>query len=322
MRRMLAALLCLVVLVSLGQDLSRARLYGADFDVLLHVVDDEGRALPGAKCAGWIYLEQARGHGKGYAEESDSEGYVHLSGKSSEWVRVIVRKDGFYPTRFEIKYPERGVEEPLVDGKWQPYGATRTVVLKRIKEPVPLVRAPAGIVPAAPLDAWHGFDLVRKQWMPPLGDGQCEDVLIRQSVSAVNDTSEFRVALDVCFTNVPYAGVLLRKKDGCSERKTAYRADKDVEYKGSLSFVYERRKGLVLQDSRLDEESYLIFRIRTKVDEKGRLVSAHYGRIDGPWEFFGTMRMRAVYFNPKPNDTNLEDDETVQRVQMGRSGGG
>ena len=59
----------------------------------------------------------------------------------------------------------------------------------------------------------------------------------------------------------------------------------------------------------LGNDEYLIFRTRTKVNEKGELLSAHYGKIDGEWKFHELhgMWIRGIYFNGMPNDTNLED---------------
>jgi len=44
------------------------------------------------------------------------------------------------------------------------------------------------------------------------------------------------------------------------------------------------------------------FRVRTKMDENGNVVSAHYGKIYGDF-----MQFR-YYFNPTPNDRNIEYD--------------
>ena len=61
----------------------------------------------------------------------------------------------------------------------------------------------------------------------------------------------------------------------------------------------------------------MVFRIRTKVDEEGRLISAQYGRIMGRWGYFeGDMVMADEILNPKPNDLNLEDAETARKAAL------
>lgn len=60
---------------------------------------------------------------------------------------------------------------------------------------------------------------------------------------------------------------------------------------------------------------------RTHVDAYGRLVAAHYGRIDGERRFYERqgMTIPGIYFNGEENDTNLEDEyiakESVRRIQ-------
>jgi hypothetical protein len=44
------------------------------------------------------------------------------------------------------------------------------------------------------------------------------------------------------------------------------------------------------------------FRVRTKVDDRGNIVSAHYGKI------YGDFMQFAYYYNPTPNDRNIEFD--------------
>ena len=54
------------------------------------------------------------------------------------------------------------------------------------------------------------------------------------------------------------------------------------------------------------------FRVRTKKDEAGKIVSANYGKIRGPLDFGFRGRRNGLgmtyYFNPTPNDRNMEFD--------------
>ena len=60
-----------------------------------------------------------------------------------------------------------------------------------------------------------------------------------------------------------------------------------------------------------------VFRINDlhSLDEKGNLKTAHYGKIYGPWLFFGDMAAD-VFFNPTENDPNLEDAETARLASV------
>lgn len=60
----------------------------------------------------------------------------------------------------------------------------------------------------------------------------------------------------------------------------------------------------------LDEDLNYFFRVRTKRNEKGEIVSALYGKIYGPIEFRiftnGMDAQFTYYLNPTPNDRNTE----------------
>jgi hypothetical protein len=51
-----------------------------------------------------------------------------------------------------------------------------------------------------------------------------------------------------------------------------------------------------------DPNKIYYFRVRTALDHQGNVVSAHYGKIYGDF-----MQFR-YYFNPTPNDRNVEFD--------------
>ena len=55
-------------------------------------------------------------------------------------------------------------------------------------------------------------------------------------------------------------------------------------------------------ESNWDEYRNYYFRVRTKLDENGNVVSARYGKI------YGDFMQFSYYFNPTPNDRNVEFD--------------
>jgi len=89
----------------------------------------------------------------------------------------------------------------------------------------------------------------------------------------------------VAFTNVPYAGVYQLKKDAWSVFETQDHADPDNTYVDTLQFSKVREPGKDEVHRFLEDDAYLVFRTRVKTDAKGKLVSAHYGVIHGPWNF-------------------------------------
>ena len=71
-----------------------------------------------------------------------------------------------------------------------------------------------------------------------------------------------------------------------------------------------------------DERKCYYFRVRTTRDANGKIVTAHYGKMYGPLEIRPAMRrwghdvskgqggffISYLYFNPTPNDRNVEFD--------------
>ena len=83
---------------------------------------------------------------------------------------------------------------------------------------------------------------------------------------------------------------------------------------------------LTCRDRKIRDESYVFrtnprrnfyFRCRTKKDASGKIISAHYGKIYGDIKFLagdpamgsvGQFNWTCSYFNPTPNDRNVEFD--------------
>lgn len=76
-------------------------------------------------------------------------------------------------------------------------------------------------------------------------------------------------------------------------------------YISKLLNMFMIAKGTVVRDIEMPEDKYMVFRTRTKVDNKGELVSANYGLIFEKSGYGIKLNMRTA-FNPIPNDTNLE----------------
>lgn len=299
-----------------NQEVWQALTKGGDFNVILKIVDDEGSPVEGAKVSGWMFIDNNKDHGSHYSYLSYSNGLVDLKGKCGEYVRVVVKKNGYYTTMFEIKYPMPSADKCIVDGKWQPYGETKEVILKKIKNPVRIGEFGRCSVPIPVYDQWVGFDLELREWVPPYGKGNYSDVMLKFGRELIHRQTDFKMTMDVSFENNKYAGCYLMNVDSFSEKKTVYKADENANFIPTMSFIQERHPGAKRIDNRIDKDSYLVFRTRTKVDEKGNLISAHYGIIRGEWAFFNSMLSAGYLFNPISNNTNLEDAETARKARM------
>ena len=301
---------------SYTKDVWHALERGADVDVLFRVVDDEGVPVDGASCSGWLYQEGVKGQGSGYSGTTDTNGCFRVRGKCGEWFSLVVRKKGWYETMLTTNYPCDKTEPMIVDGKWQPYGETRTVVLKKIAHPIPLGKVGRCSIAIPEFDKWIGFDFEKRQWVPPYGSGESADVMLRFGRDIQDRQTNYKVTMDVSFAHLPHAGCYELKSDAFSERNTVYHADTNACFQTTLSYSQVRRPESRRVENWLDKDSYLVFRTRTATDEEGRLKSAHYGIIRGPWSSFNTMLSSGFLFNAVPNDINLEDDHTARLSQL------
>ncbi len=299
---------------------------GAQFDVRIRVVDDIGIPIAGVKCEGWMYIDNHVKNGYPHSAITGSNGIVRVSGKCGRWVSVFLTKKDYYMSQEEISFQKLDTSSLIGNGKWVPYGELKTIVLKKIRKPVHLVQSVTSRIKNPDTCEWQGYDLELRDWLPPYGNGRHSDFLVRINIDAVAPR-DFKAFMEISFTNNPFAGAYLLKKDPCSEMKSIYRADTNAEYKTSFEYLHEEHpiihrepivyvQGVNKTDTRLDKDSYLVFRTRTKIDRDGNLESAHYGKIYGPWEIFRAMHAYGVYFNPKENDTNLEDIETADHSRM------
>lgn len=278
---------------------------GAMSKVVYRIVDERGEVVSNATA-----LISYRSFGRPQDDAdltllSDCDGRVVAEHRTNEKVTAFVSKEGYYGARDEISYFD-AKRNDASNGRWLPYGGARTLVLKRVLNPVALVSSEGLDYYKYPSwESWTGFDLLKRDWVRPFGKGDSSDMLIR--FTQQDNENGYRKTMEVSFTNNPCAGVYQMTVDRQSEMDSVYRADPNESYQSALRFVVERdSKGVRRHD--LEEGRYLVFRTRTATNEVGELTTAHYGKIYGNWRFGerGGMAIQKIEFNPMPNDTNLE----------------
>ncbi len=292
--------------------LYQARRHGALAKEILHVVDQDGRPVVGAKIWGGLQTGGGRHDSTPLRGSTDTNGEYVVQGKCTNIIRCGIRLEGYYETDFMlIGY---GNSHSVRAGKWQPYGTHHTVVLKKMINPQPLVCHLNKGLPIPAYDKWLGFDFEKHDFVSPHGKGVVDDMLLRFTLRTTSH-DDYHTTMEVSFTNNPFAGAYELPKYKMSEFKSVYHADTNASYRQSFFYRYDCSPGKGIDYRHLTGDNYLVFRTRTKVDSEGRLVSAHYGKIYGDWHIIGVggMRMQEAVFNPTPNDTNLEDLHTADR---------
>ena len=287
----------------------RALTDGAEAKLIFHIVDQDGNPVPDAHVRCGFWRNYSGGGPLGFDLTTDKNGICAAKGTCTGPVAWTVAKDGYYNSSGEWKLSETEAKPKVSGGKWQPYGSTRTIVLKKIENPVPMadsIGSKYSRIPA--FGKWIGYDMQERCWVEPWGDGRHADMLLKFE-NGDNTAGRYFRSMEVSFTNNPYAGGYVLDKDGCSQFESVYHADTNASYASSFLFTCRRPlKDRPLVINNLGKDQYMVFRTRTKVDYDGRLISAHYGKLYGEWKFFekNNMAIGRVVLNPTPNDTNLE----------------
>ena len=287
---------------------------GAEAKLQLHIVDEQGSAIPGARIS--YGFSDGYNKFKQHVGSSDRDGNCEIIGSCRFYVSYSVSKEGFYATEGKVDYANSRIRPAVVEGKWQPYGESISVALKKIHNPrtefVSDEIREFGIPIAG---KWLPFDFEKQQWLPPYGAGKHWDVMLRffAQTNAVTGIKEF--SMEVSFTNNPFAGVYEAKVRPDSVSRSESFADPEACYLPTVKYSYVSDPANPRNNKMqcLSDGACLVFRTRTSVDEAGKLKNAHYGKIYGLWMGFGSwMKMTECYFNQNENDTNIEADRRVK----------
>lgn len=264
------------------------------------VVDESSKPVEGAEVTGTFLgvtdfsTDDAR---------TDSKGTAAVAGNSFFPVGIVARKIGYYPSGAKINTKE------VVDGKEHFSDRKVIIVLKEKRNPIPLyAKRYSGEIPVA--KEWIGFDMEAGDWVAPYGKGGRSDIHfwfqggidsfdsgqgeLRLRFSEHDGAAEI---LDISAQNelkVPH----LAYTEGYANEEKVWRAAIRKEVEG-----------------RPNRNKFYFLRLRTVIDVQGEIEIANYGKLYG--DVFFSLRGRQggvsrlqfqYYFNPTPNDRNLEFD--------------
>ncbi len=284
-------------------EVEAAKQAGAKGQITLWVVDSSNVPVRNARVSAGFYNPQNR---DSLAEgQTDTNGAFVASGTSVSDMRYTITKDGYYKTSATYDFCKR-IDRPVIDGRWQPWNPTNTVVLKEVRTPVAMY-AKRVDTPVPQRDSAMGFDLEAGDWVAPCGKGKVSDLLVTYR-SSVQDKWTFSRELSItCSNNMD--GLCRLQKDMWSVFRSAYEAP-TAGYQQVVSLVYDATKYKVLKSECLGDSEYLAFRVRTILDAKGNIVSARYGKVYGPIEYGAGKdnRLRFTYYLNPDGGRNLEFD--------------
>ena len=311
MRKSILCLLLFSVLFSPARAQERA--YPASFTVRL--TNDVGEPISDypVKISTFSHWKPGTGFGTDYydyeTKKTAANGMVYFEYPSKRGrfgINLYPAPDEYY-----ITWPPHYEFDEVVDGRWVPENPTIEVVLKRIKNPIPMYAKGVGLVRGLDIPVLGkelGFDLIEADWVAPYGKGRVSDLVFSMESRFVS-IYDFDCSLTISFSNAGDGLIGVKKPLNQGSRlRLEYYAPV-----GGYAPVLERK---AFAHSKMepmtvgyDKEQNYYFRIRTVLDENGEVESAHYGKIHGDIEFWPNRKIRFRYYlNPTPNDRNLEFD--------------
>jgi hypothetical protein len=203
------------------------------------------------------------------------------------------------------------------DNRRQPWNETYTAILRPICKPVALyAKKVQANVPV--LGQPCGYDLEAGDWVAPYGKGMKKDLVFTIRTKEVKDAGNFDAQGELTFAN-PMDGLqgTLIPDIGKNSMFKWERQAPENGYQPKFQLQNTWWESLHQKPVRSfkfggKEWEGSFFRVRT-VEQDGKIVSAHYGKIRGgieiePRETPTCTIIFTYYFNPTPNDRNLEWD--------------
>jgi hypothetical protein len=270
--------------------------------VQVTVVGDDGSPISGAE-VNVAFLGYSGAEDR-IVKATEDEGRYTATGTAALRINVAVEKDGYYRSYIERLSRKKDHDLPVVLRR---KGNQRALHARKAFLYFPVNRT------------WLGYDLQVGDWVAPHGTGKVVDAEFRcdtEKTVFMDGKGRFEIRF-------PEGGGLHRVSTDAgylprSRMKMPHAAPGDG-YEPILKRAEES-----FRNRNAEADIGYFFRSRVFLDPEGRVVSAHYGKIledirfsprESGWhvshrkmpKHFATVWF-TYYFNPTPNDRNLEFD--------------
>jgi hypothetical protein len=277
---------------------------------------------------------------------------------------IYVTKDGYYGSGLEYYFVNDIIKMDDYRAKkgkpWQPWDPTVKVIIKRVIKPIPMFARDTNVGNETPdealaLDQDMKWDMFEDQWLPPFGKGKVGDLVVRfsRSISGTKGSCSMTVKFGNKYDGLIPVNDLVGTESRLQFPREAPADGYDMKsYSASILEDEDEADRVYKEEPSVFPKAYFI-RLRTMLDEKGRVASAIYGKIttdisggmvvknvgDGKvitrispavperpirlqWVYAGEkgrlIDMDMVYYlNPTPNDRNLEFDGKTNKAGNG-----
>lgn len=275
----------------------------------LLVVDDQGSPVEAAYAGfgGAGRPKSANSEGKAVRVDGLTDRLGIFTGEIAVWDATHsgyeINKPGYYTSWASFS------AHPPVSGKWQPWNPTIKVVLKRIRNPVPMyAKRVTSSLPK--LNVPVGYDLEMGDWVLPYGNGKTADIIFVGELNKKGDRIyDWRMKLT--FSN-PGDGIQRFKPE---PEPVYFRSPYEAPEEGYFSVwdLHRSRTGPnVMEQTNYEEAGGYFLRVRSVSDKNGKVVKALYGKIYG--DFFNMVH----YLNPD-GTRNMEYDSKRNLLKAPKS---
>ena len=279
MMKTITQILLLCLLIATGASCQEAR------TVKVQVTEESGTPIEDAHVSVW-YMGFRPGESKEVAGNTNKKGVFLAKGVPLLRMEAFISKEGYYKS--ESGRLSRKKDHAI------------TLVLRRIKNPIPLYAKRLHIIPPVK-DRDIGFDLQLADWVKPYGLGKQTDIIFNLHFRKKDFwTLDYR--LTVTFPN-KFDGIQQFRRNKYSKFQSPYLAPEKGYLSQWIQTGKRRGKNTKLIRNNDPRRGHWI-RVRTKADLKGNILSANYVKVYGDFPSFN------YYLNPTPNDRNLEFDTT------------
>jgi hypothetical protein len=263
------------------------------------VVDEDRQSMINTEVEVWYHVGNKQLANKGL---SSTKGEFVSTGEGLlPQVTIYARSQGCYDSSVIYKFDKK-----LIFNRWEPWNPTIEVVLKKKRNPVPMIMGGPDWVAIPKLDTPVGYDLEKGDWVAPYGTGIINDLTIEFNLSSRAYT-DYDANMTISFPN---------GQDGIQEywfdkaEQSAYKWPFEAPlsgYKRSVN-VFERDTPENGYKTNKKEGVNYIFRIRTKLDKDGNVISANYGKFTGEFGISRKGKTRFSYILNPDGTRNLEED--------------
>ncbi|MCP3874438.1 MAG: hypothetical protein GY699_14945, partial [Desulfobacteraceae bacterium] len=210
--------------------------------------------------------------------ETDANGIFTATSETIDHCGITIEKEGYYVGGVRYNEHNLTLKKHLWTKRWEPWGKVETVILKDIRNPIPMYAKNTYRLDIHKLDELVGYDLKIGDWVIPYGKGVIKDFLFvfkKNDKDAKLSSENWHISYKLTFSNEKdgIQEYYPDKQNNRSEYIWPYEAP-ETDYLSSYKGFTSIKDGYVKKN--FDKKRNFIFRVRTKLDKNGKIIDARY----------------------------------------------